>query len=63
VKEPLFLTRVQIEKLHEVGLSRYGGACGLGDESLFESAIAQPRNICTMLELISLAWLLLMPTI
>lgn len=27
-----------------MGLSRYGGACGLGDESLFESAIAQPRN-------------------
>lgn len=44
MKQPRFLTREQIEKFHAIGLSRHGGTPGLGDESLFESAVAQPLN-------------------
>ena len=44
MKPPVFLTREQIERLHEMGLTRHGGASGLGDVGLFESAILQPEN-------------------
>ena len=44
MKQPRFLTRKQIEKFHTIGLNRHGGTPGLGDEPLFESAIAQPRH-------------------
>jgi death-on-curing protein len=44
MKPPVFLTAEQIKKLHEMGLKRHGGASGLGDIGLFESAIMQPKN-------------------
>jgi death-on-curing protein len=44
VNEPVFLTLAQVERLHQKSISRFGGAQGVRDRGLFESAIAQPRH-------------------
>jgi death-on-curing protein len=44
VSEPSFLTVAQIELLHQKSISRFGGASGVRDSGLFESAITQPRH-------------------
>lgn len=40
--DPEFLTVDAVLELHAVQLARYGGAAGLRDRALLESAIAQP---------------------
>lgn len=35
--EPLFVTRDQIERLHESSLAKFGGAAGVRDEGLIEA--------------------------
>ena len=42
--DPLFLTREQIERLHDKSLARFGGAAGVGDEGLIQSALASAKN-------------------
>jgi death-on-curing protein len=42
--EPLFLTRNQIERLHDASLARFGGSAGIRDEGLIESALASAKN-------------------
>lgn len=42
--EPLFLSRAQIERLHDMSLARFGGAAGVGDEGLIQSALAPAKN-------------------
>ena len=42
--EPLFLTRFQIERLHDLGLARFGGSAGVRDDGLIESALASAKN-------------------
>ena len=42
--EPLFLTRSQIERLHDSGLGKFGGAAGVRDEGAIQSALASARN-------------------
>lgn len=42
--EPVWLLRETIEILHEETISNEGGAFGLRDEGLLESALARPRN-------------------
>jgi death-on-curing protein len=42
--EPRFLTREQITRLHELGLARFGGAGGVRDSGLVDSAIAAAKN-------------------
>ena len=42
--EPLFLSRAQIERLHDMSLARFGGAAGVGDEGLIQSALASAKN-------------------
>jgi death-on-curing protein len=42
--EPLFLTREQIERLHDLSLERFGGAVGIHDEGLIDSAMAAAKN-------------------
>jgi death-on-curing protein len=42
--EPLFLTRHQIQRLHDAGLARFGGSAGIRDEGLIESALASAKN-------------------
>ena len=38
-----YLSRRQIEELHQKALAAHGGATGIGNESLLESAVAQPQ--------------------
>ncbi|MGK0464720.1 MAG: death-on-curing protein [Lentimonas sp.] len=45
MKEPLFLSVSDVEKLHAMALERFGGSEGLRDRNAFESAVNQPKNI------------------
>ncbi len=42
--EPLWLTRQIIEAIHDEQLAIHGGAGGLRDEGMLESALDRPRN-------------------
>ena len=42
--EPRFLSRAQIERLHDKSLAKFGGAAGVGDEGLIQSALASAKN-------------------
>lgn len=41
---PIWLRRDAVEHLHSEQLAEHGGAPGLRDEGLLESALARPRN-------------------
>jgi death-on-curing protein len=41
---PVFLTRAQVERLHEEALRRWGGSAGIGDSGLIDSALASAQN-------------------
>jgi len=45
VNEPLFLTKEEILRYHTQQISLFGGAPGVGDEGLLESALVQPQNL------------------
>jgi death-on-curing protein len=45
VKEPLWVLRPVIEAIHDAQLAEHGGAGGLRDAGLLESALARPRNL------------------
>jgi death-on-curing protein len=56
VKQPLWVARQTVDALHPVLLAEHGGAPGLRDEGLLESALARPRQIfaysdCDLLQL------------
>lgn len=40
----IFLTRKQINRLHDISLERYGGQAGVGDSGLLDSALASAPN-------------------
>jgi death on curing protein len=42
--QPLFLTPMQIERLHDLSLARFGGSAGIRDEGLIDSAPASAKN-------------------
>jgi len=42
--EPWFLTREQIERLHDMSLARFGGSGGVRDEGLIDSALSSAKN-------------------
>jgi death-on-curing protein len=42
---PVWLRRDVLELLHSESIAEHGGADGLRDESLFESALARPQNL------------------
>lgn len=42
----IWLTRDMVEAFHRESLARFGGADGLRDPGLLESALARPENIC-----------------
>jgi death-on-curing protein len=44
MSEPLWLTRPIIEAIHDEQLAIHGGASGLRDAGLLESALDRPRN-------------------
>jgi len=45
VTEPLWLSRQAIEIIHDEQLAEHGGAGGIRDAGLLESALARPRNL------------------
>jgi death-on-curing protein len=44
MKEPIWVEKEALLLLHAKGLARFGGAEGLRDEGLLDSALARPRN-------------------
>jgi death-on-curing protein len=44
MKEPVWIEKEALLLLHLRGLARFGGAEGLRDEGLLDSALARPRN-------------------
>ena len=42
--DPVFLTRTEILAIHADQLRRYGGAGGIRDEGLLDSALAAPQS-------------------
>ena len=44
-EEPTWLTRPEVERIHFNAIEVAGGAHGLRDANLLESAIARPRNL------------------
>jgi death on curing protein len=44
MSEPFWLSRQMIEAIHDEQLAIYGGASGLRDEGMLESALDRPRN-------------------
>jgi death-on-curing protein len=42
--DPIFLTRTQVDRLHDIGLERYGGQAEIGDSGLMDSALASVKN-------------------
>ena len=45
MKEPVWVQRAVIDAMHSALLAEHGGAPGLRDEGLLESAMARPRQI------------------
>src|SRR4051812_38652813 len=43
-REPRWLTRRMLDAMHEAQLREHGGAPGVRDEGLLESALARPRQ-------------------
>ncbi len=57
MNEPVWLRRETLELLHSASIAQHGGAEGLRDEGLFESALARPRNLHAYEGVSDLAWL------
>jgi death-on-curing protein len=45
VKQPIWVARKTVDAMHPILLAEHGGAPGLRDEGLLESALARPRQI------------------
>lgn len=45
MKEPVWILHQSVLAIHDVLLAEFGGAPGIRDESLLESALARPRNL------------------
>ncbi|HEY0257174.1 MAG TPA: type II toxin-antitoxin system death-on-curing family toxin [Candidatus Methylacidiphilales bacterium] len=44
MREPVFLSVALVVRLHQKSILRFGGAAGVRDQGLLESAIAQPQH-------------------
>jgi death-on-curing protein len=47
MKEPVWILHQSVLAIHDVLLAEFGGAPGIRDESLLESALARPLNLWT----------------
>ena len=45
MKEPVWILHQSVLAIHDVLLAEFGGASGIRDESLLESALAHPLNL------------------
>ena len=44
MNDPVFLSREDVEAIHNESIQKFGGAFGVRDENVLESAVAQPIN-------------------
>jgi death on curing protein len=44
-REPVWISRVLLDAIHEQLVERYGGLHGVNDSGLVESALSRPRNL------------------
>jgi len=47
--DPIFLTRTQVDRLHDISLERYGGQAGVGDSGLVHSTPSEDELYDAML--------------
>ncbi len=45
MKEPVWLTMEMVRAIHEESLAIFGGAVGVRDEALLESAVVHPQSV------------------
>jgi death on curing protein len=45
VNEPIWVLRSVVDAMHDAQLTEHGGASGVRDEGLLDSALARPRNL------------------
>jgi death-on-curing protein len=45
VKEPVWLSRTEVQAFHEEQLREHGGLSGVRDENALEGALAPPPNL------------------
>jgi death-on-curing protein len=45
VKEPIWIDNEEARVIHQLQLAEHGGASGIRDQGLFESAMDRPRNL------------------
>jgi death-on-curing protein len=45
VKEPIWIENEEARVIHQLQLAEHGGASGIRDRGLFESAMDRPRNL------------------
>jgi death-on-curing protein len=45
VKEPIWIEKEEARVIHQLQLTEHGGASGIRDQGLFESAMDRPRNL------------------
>ncbi len=57
MNEPVWVNRQALEYLHSESTAQHGGADGLRDEGLFESALARPQNLFAHEGVTDPAWL------
>jgi death-on-curing protein len=44
MNDPIFLSREEVEVIHAASIAAFGGALGIRDENVLESALAQPQQ-------------------
>lgn len=44
MNDPVFLAREEVEAIHAASIAAFGGALGIRDENVLESAVAQPLH-------------------
>lgn len=45
MKEPVWVLREVVLRMHEQSLAQFGGATGIRDEGLLDSALGKPQNL------------------
>ena len=50
MNEPIWIEQEEARVIHQMQLAEHGGASGIRDQGLFESAMDRPRNLFAYLE-------------
>jgi death-on-curing protein len=54
MKEPIWMDKPEVLIAHSMQLAEHGGADGIRDETLLDSALAKPRNVFAYADSVSL---------